>query len=226
MINNEKFSVILTPEHMTKKQNTPKDKSAEDKILEAARIVFMQKGYAATRTRDIAEEAGINLALLNYYFKSKENLFQIIMLEKMHKLFGTLVPVLNDTKLSLEEKLQLVAYNYIEMLTQNPDLPIFVLSEMRNNPEGFASKFQITTLIKEAHFVKQLREKRPDIHPLQFLLSILGMLLFPFVAMPVFTSGGLLDRTQFFALMEQRKVLVPQWINAILDVEPINTKHT
>jgi len=57
------------------------DLSTETKIKEAARVVFYKKGFSATRTRDIAEEAGINLALLNYYFRSKEKLFEIIMFE-------------------------------------------------------------------------------------------------------------------------------------------------
>ena len=59
------------------------DPSTEEKIKIAARSVFHKKGYAATRTRDIAEEAGINLALLNYYFRSKEKLIDIIMTETM-----------------------------------------------------------------------------------------------------------------------------------------------
>ena len=59
------------------------DPSTEEKIKNAARIIFHQKGYAGTKTRDIAEEAGINLALLNYYFRSKEKLFGIIMVESL-----------------------------------------------------------------------------------------------------------------------------------------------
>ena len=75
--------------------------STQEKIIAAARIVFTKKGYAATRTRDIAEEANVNLALLNYYFKSKENLFQIIILEKFQKLFSILSPSLSNEKVSL-----------------------------------------------------------------------------------------------------------------------------
>lgn len=58
------------------------DLSTEQKIIEAARKVFTRKGYSATRTRDIAEEAGLNLALLNYYFRSKQKLFELVMAEK------------------------------------------------------------------------------------------------------------------------------------------------
>lgn len=204
---------------MTKKQKIEKDKKAEEKILEAARKVFTQKGYAATRTRDIAEEAGLNLALLNYYFRSKENLFEIIMMEKMKGLFGVLVPIMNNVSMSLEEKLQLITYNYIEMLSTNPDLPIFVLSEIRNNPEGFAKNFEAGKLLKEAHFIKQLHERRPDLHPIQFMFSLLGMVIFPFIAKPVFVTSGLLPENQFAMLMEQRKVMVPVWIKTMLETK-------
>jgi AcrR family transcriptional regulator len=82
------------------------DLSTEEKIKEAAGIVFTKKGYGNARTRDIAEEAGINLALLNYYFRSKEKLFNIVMAERIDKLFGVLVPILNDESTTLEEKLE------------------------------------------------------------------------------------------------------------------------
>ncbi|MBT1712506.1 TetR/AcrR family transcriptional regulator, partial [Fulvivirgaceae bacterium PWU5] len=80
---------------MAKKKQESKDLSTEEKIKEAAREVFTRKGYAATRTRDIAEAAGLNLALLNYYFRSKEKLFEIVMREKVQALFGIIAPVIN-----------------------------------------------------------------------------------------------------------------------------------
>src|SRR3546814_9893066 len=106
--------------------------STEEKIKEAARKVFTRKGYAAARTRDIAEEAGINLALLNYYFRSKEKLFHQVMIERMQELFGVLIPVMNDPSTALETKLRLITENYIATIGRNPDLPLFVLSEIRN----------------------------------------------------------------------------------------------
>ena len=75
---------------MDKEKN--KELTTEEKIIDAARKLFTQNGFSATRTRDIAEEAGINLALLNYYFRSKQNLFQIIIEEKFDQLFGVIIP--------------------------------------------------------------------------------------------------------------------------------------
>src|SRR6476620_8054618 len=108
-----------------------KPENAEEKILAAARKVFLEKGFAATRTRDIAEEAGINLALLNYYFRSKEKLFQLVMIEKVQLMFGVLLPIINNGELELETKVERIVENYIKLLSENPDLPLFVLSELK-----------------------------------------------------------------------------------------------
>lgn len=193
-----------------------KDKiSAEEKIKEAARKVFTQKGFAATRTRDIAEEAGLNLALLNYYFRSKEKLFEIIMKEKMQQLFGIISPILNDDTLTIEKKIDQLIAQYIDMLLQNPDMPIFVLSEIRNNSDLF-KKMQVGKLIQGSHFVLQLKEKQPGIQPLQFIISMLGMVIFPFVSKPVFKSVGALNEQSFVEMMEERKTLIPLWVKAML----------
>jgi AcrR family transcriptional regulator len=204
---------------MTKKNKIETDTSTEEKIKEAARIVFSKKGYAATRTRDIAEEAKINLALLNYYFRSKEKLFEIIMLEKLQSLFGMLMPVIMDSETSLEKKVELIASNYIDLLIVTPDLPLFVLSEIRNHPERFTEKMQVGKMLKDSVFVKQIMAKRKDLNPLHFLMSLLGMLLFPFIARPLFGNIGALDEKQFEALMQQRKLLVPQWMESILNTK-------
>jgi AcrR family transcriptional regulator len=201
---------------MAKKLKTEADTSTEEKIKEAARKVFTQKGYAATRTRDIAEEAGLNLALLNYYFRSKEKLFELIMMEKMHKLFGALAPILNDTETSLDEKIELIALNYIDLLSVTPDLPLFVLSEIRNNPSKIGERMQVSKLIRESHFVKQLKARKPDVHPLQLIMSLLGMVLFPFIAKPVFGTTGILAQKEFDTLMNERKKLIPKWIGLML----------
>ena len=198
-----------------KKKAIP-DLSTEEKIKEAARKVFLKKGYAAARTRDIAEEAGINLALLNYYFRSKEKLFELVMVEKMQKLLGVISTVINDETTTLEEKLDLIASHYIDMLLSNPDLPLFVLSELRSGGEHLIKRFQFGGMLIKSSFFKQLQEKRPDTNPLQLLLTLLGSLLFPFIAKPIFQSVGNVGQKEFDTLMLDRKNLVPKWMKAIL----------
>lgn len=197
------------------KSKDPKkiDTSTEEKIIEAARKVFLEKGYAATRTRDIAEEAGINLALLNYYFRSKEKLFQLVMVEKLQQLFSVVLPIVNNDELTLEQKLETLAENYIDLLIDNSDLPIFILSEIRANPERFKDRLQVQHILRNSSFVSQIREKRPDVEPVHFIVSLLGMIIFPFIAKPILFS----DTKRFNALIEERKTLVVKWAKAILE---------
>ncbi len=192
------------------------DISTEEKIKEAARKIFSEKGYAATRTRDIADEAGINLALVNYYFRSKEKLYNEIMHEKVYQLFGTIVPILVNPSLSLEMKIRVVADSYIDMLIENPDLPLMVLSEMKNNPDDFGVKLQLSPLHKDSSLIKQIQERNSEIDPMQFILSILGMLIFPFVARPIFTMMSGMDKEHFIALMKDRKNYIIKWVDAML----------
>jgi len=200
---------------MAKKKLVEVDLSTEDKIKGAAQKVFLKKGYAATRTRDIAEEAGINLALLNYYFRSKEKLFDLIMLEKLENFFGAIAPVLNNTGASLEQKIILFSSNYIDLLMTNPELPLFILSEVRHNPDRFAHKLPVAK-VADSHFMKQLLEKRPDINPIHFLMNLLAMSVFPFIMKPIFHASGIMNEKVFQMRMEERKALIPKWVNAML----------
>ena len=107
----------------------------ENKIKEAARKLFREKGYAATRTRNIAEDAGINLALLNYYFKNKEQLFKIIMMEEFEKFFNALFVNINNKEMPLREKLITIAKQYFATMKEEQELPTFIISEVHVNPE-------------------------------------------------------------------------------------------
>jgi AcrR family transcriptional regulator len=196
--------------------NSEPIKSTEEKIKEAARKVFLKKGYAATRTRDIAEEAGINLALLNYYFRSKEKLFSHVMLEKMQQFFGVLFLVINDPSTKLEIKIDLIVNNYIDMLLENPDLPLFVLSEIKADPGHLGNILPVEKLTPKVSFIKQLQERRPDINPAHFLMNILGMTVFPFIARPAFGAIGILNKSDFHTIIEERRKLVPIWVKAAL----------
>lgn len=207
---------------MAERKTTEKlDATTEEKIKEAARAVFHKKGFAATRTRDIAEEAGINLALLNYYFRSKARLFEIIMLETIAAFVQTMAMALNDEKTTLEEKIKQVATGYIDMIEKEPDLPIFMLSEIRNNPDLLLVKLPIKQVIMGSVFFRQHREaviqgKITEPNPLHFLMNLIGLIMFPFIASPLLKRVGDLKDEDFNRLMQERKKLIPVWIEAIM----------
>lgn len=191
--------------------------STEEKIRQAARKVFLQKGYAGTRTRDIAEEAGINLALLNYYFRSKQKLFEVVMLEKIQKLLLGLLPSIHDETTTIEEKIDLIVNGYIDVLTENPDLPIFVLSELQKGSFESFPAIPVVEQVKKSTLFRQLNEKRPDLNPVHFIVTLLGMTIFPFVARPIIMLSGMTDEQSYMKLMQERKTLVSKWMKNILN---------
>ncbi len=208
---------------MAKKVNKERNLSTEEKIKEAARVVFTQKGYAAAKTRDIAQEAGINLALLNYYFRSKENLFEIIMMESAQKFFVSLKDILNDESTVLEKKLELMIAEYIDMLISDPNFPLFMLSEIQANPELLLSKMGAKDFLQRSVLFRQLGQaimkNEINIHPLHYLMNIIGITVFPFIGKPLLRSVSGLSEEQFNALMLERKKLIPMWIKAAMKLK-------
>lgn len=191
--------------------------STEDKILIAASKVFTEKGFSGTRTRDIAEEAGINLALLNYYFRTKEKLFEQVMKVKIVLLFGQIIPILANEKTSLEEKLDRVSEKYFEILSKNPNLPIFVLSEIQKKTSDVKSILPVDKVLKNSVIMKQIQEKKPEINPFHFLINFLSMTVFPFVAKPLLTTFDVMNDKEFQKFVEERKTLVPLWMKMMLN---------
>ncbi len=202
------------------KQKKIDDGTAEQKIKEAARKLFTERGFDAVKTRDIALEAGINLALLNYYFRSKQKLFDIIMVENFEAFVNQLIPILGDENLSLDETLEKVTGSYIDMLKLNPGLPFFIMNEMRSDSTklqfvrgkmadvraGFLKRMGVTLLEKE-------------ISPANvghLMMNFMGLIIFPFVAQPMMMKVNNFNKKEFDALMEERKKLIPIWLKAIM----------
>ena len=188
------------------------DLTTEEKIIEAARTIFTQKGFSATRTRDIAEEAGINLALLNYYFRSKKNLFRIIIEEKFDELFGMIGPILSDANVSLEEKIETLVSNYTDLLLANEDLPFFVLSELKSNEYILEKVKKNARMISQPVIENQLKERGFTISTLNFVMNIVSMTLFPFLSKPLFVSTGLVKEEEFTNFVMDRKQHIPTWV--------------
>ena len=201
--------------------DSEKDRSTEEKIKDAARVVFHTKGFAATRTRDIAEAAGLNLALLNYYFRSKEKLFDIIMMETMMGFMGGMMFVFNDEESSFEEKVEKTVSSYIDLLIKEPQIPLFIMNELQRNPAGLAGKLNIKSVLLNSVFARQYQEVMNQrggepLHIMQFVMSLMGLLVFPFMGRPMLKIIGDLNDEKFVTMMKERKKLVPVWIEAIL----------
>lgn len=197
------------------------DLSTEEKIKNAARTVFQKKGFAATRTRDIAEEANINLALLNYYFRSKEKLFEIIMSETLSVFFKNMLAALNDENTVFEKKIELFVENYFNMITKKPDILLFILAEIRSRSENFSKNLPAKQVLNSV-FIQQFQEKvtKGEIknpNPLHFLMNLIGLTAFPFLVKPLTTTIGVVQEEQFDQIIQERKKLIPIWIKAIME---------
>jgi len=206
------------------KESKKIDVSTEEKIKEAARTVFYKKGFAATRTRDIAEEADINLALLNYYFRSKAKLFEIIMLETLSGFIKSMLVILNDEKTTLDKKVEKIASGYIDLITKEPEIPTFIVTEIRNNPNMLLEKLPIKQVLANSVFFKQHKTavdngEISEPNPLHFLMNMMGLVIFPFIAKPLLMGGRGIDNSEFNALMAERKKLIPIWIKSMMKAE-------
>lgn len=191
--------------------------TTKQKIIEAAQKIFTQKGFAATRTRDIAEESGINLALINYYFGSKQKLFKIIVENKFMELFGILEPILSNDEIKIEEKVTLVTNNYTNMLMKNEDLPIFVLNNIKRDKDLLKDVIKQSKLPTLFGLERQLKAEGYNISILNFVMNIISMSLFPFISKDLFISSGLIDEENYRAFVTDRTSQIPNWIMLILE---------
>jgi|TARA_X000000368_G_scaffold417410_1_gene413729 AcrR family transcriptional regulator len=188
----------------------------ELKIRDAAKSLFLKKGYSATTTRDIAQESQINLALLNYYFTSKRRLFEIIMFETLYDFLNKMVEVYNDEETTIREKIELASSKYIDMIIAEPLLPTFILNELKNNPTNFL-KMPTAKVIMKSQLISQYNDgvkkgiyKKVD--SIHFITNILSLIVFPFICSPIIMKMEKLNKTDFNKMMNQRKKLIPEWI--------------
>lgn len=186
--------------------------TTENKIIMAANKLFTQKGYSATTTRDIAKEAGTNLALINYHFGSKENLYKKVVREKLMILIGAMGPILSDEEISLEEKIESIVGNYTTLLLENEELPIFILSELTVNKEFFVDITQNTRQLAQPVIDKQLNEREIDLSAVDLIINTLSLTMFPFVAKPLITTSGLIKDEGFIDFVTERKKKILEWI--------------
>jgi AcrR family transcriptional regulator len=197
------------------------DTTTEEKIKEAARVVFTSKGYAATKVRDIAAEANINLALVNYYFRSKEKLFELIMAETIQKLFAKIQPIINNESTTISEKLEAIAGAYIDLLIENPDLPLFFVSEIMSGSNKLPQMTDNGKMFLNSHFAKQIialqLEGKIQFHPVNIMMNMIGMIVFPFLSRPLLLKGAL-KPDEFRKIVEERKKLIPLWMGQIMNL--------
>lgn len=193
----------------------------EQKILDAAEQVFLKKGLAGARMLEIADAAGINKALLHYYFRSKDKLFMEIIKPHVVDFFPKIFYVWMED-LDFDNKVKKFVSEYISFLISNPDLPWFFINIIHQNPEMMLSIIKIADIPNMDNLQKQLNAeagkgviKKVNAH--HFLLTLISLCIFPLIASPLLKLCFELSDNEFSKILEERKKIVSEiilsWLN-------------
>ncbi len=197
---------------MTKEKDTTK----EVDILNAAKRIFQRKGLDGARMQEIADEAGINKALLHYYYRSKQLLFEAVFKGAFLLLAPQLNKILNEES-SLFDKIRNFTASYNSFVMKHPYLPNFIIQELNRNPD-FVKK-----LANEKHFPNLENFKKQvdlsvkqgvikQISAEQLFINIIALNLFPFLAAPLIKGFLQITDTNYQDLLEKRKTEVADFI--------------
>jgi AcrR family transcriptional regulator len=196
-----------------------KREEVESHIIDAATKVFIAKGFKGATMRDIAAEASINLAMLNYYFRSKENLFEIIFEKVSHHIYDTIFTILGSEK-PIFEKISDLVNAYINVLIENPQYPAFIFSELSHNPDSLTSKFKSSKGIPKIVIIIKLFQKQIDkevnagimkpVSFLDFFINLESLCTFPFIGKPFIKEIFDLSDLEYGAMLENRKTTVSE----------------
>lgn len=190
--------------------------SAENKIKEAAIKVFLEKGFDGTTTRDIAKEAGVNSALMNYYFRSKEKLFSSVFEEKLQQYFSGMIEIFNKP-IGMKEKISDLIENDFQMFKKNPDLSNFIIHELHRNPDRFFSAVAFDKIVDHSSLSKQLTTSIENGEVIQIdiknvLLLMKSNIQFIFLCKSMTCKMWKMEDESFEEFAEKHKTIVKEMI--------------
>lgn len=204
------------------------EKDTEDRILDAAHTVFLKQGTAGARMQEVADQAGVNKALLHYYFRSKDQLAQAVFRRALGELLPQAMEVLRSER-PLEEKVPTIVEVYVDTLRRNPYLPGYMLGELTHHPERVHETFESLTGMNIGQLGQEVRStiatqlaaeveagRMRPVAAEDFLLNLISMSIFPFAARPLLGLLLDLDDAEFDEFMEARKERLPDFfLNAL-----------
>jgi AcrR family transcriptional regulator len=205
----------------TKRRAPERDRDTERRILDAAHAVFVHRGTAGARMQEIAAEAGVNQALLHYYFRSKDRLSQAAFERAASQFMPTVIQVLASDA-ELEAKVTRIIELELDHLARAPYLPGYIISEVTHHPER--ARQLIASVTGRApedvrpHVVAMLRKQidarvksrrmRP-IAPEQFVVNLMALCIFPFAARPMIAAMLGMDQQAFEQFIARRRQDLP-----------------
>ncbi len=188
----------------------------QELIINAARYVFIRKGYSGARMQEIADEAGINKALLFYYFRSKENLFHAIFIGVLEQIQKEIISILNS-EMDLFDKLRFFFNFYIGILQKNSFVPAFLIHEVNQNAQILVDDFKKAGFTMPVHFIKQINRgvkqgRIKAVDPVQLLLNMLSLAIYPIMAEPLIKGVLNIDDDSYNEIIEKRKTELADWV--------------
>jgi TetR/AcrR family transcriptional regulator len=192
------------------------DTSTEQKILNAARKIFVDKGLDGARMQDIAEEAGINKAMLHYYFRSKDKLFETIFNELAGEFLPKIFAIMR-ADIPLFEKIEKFCEAYIQQEIKTPYVPMFIIKEVNRDPNALIKRILSTQQPPLGDVIAQIKSEIAKgtirhIEPVELLLNTLSLCIFPFLVRPMVQTITGMDVPTFNAVMERRATTVSKMI--------------
>lgn len=200
---------------------TAHDSETERRILDAADAVFLRRGTAGARMQEIADEAGVDKALLHYYFRSKDRLAAAVFQRAARELFPFAVVTI-ASNLPLEEKVERFIHLYLDTIRRNPHLPGYILSELHHHPEragqlletlvGRPAEGLAPPVLETLGAQIEERVRAGRMHPIapeQFVLNLISLCIFPFAAKPLIQVLLGLDEGDFDRLIDERRTDLP-----------------
>jgi AcrR family transcriptional regulator len=202
---------------------TPPDGDAEQRILDAAHKVFVRRGTAGARMQEIADEAGVNKALLHYYFRSKGRLADAVFQRVASGIFARVVEVARSG-VELEDKVRSIIAIYLEQLSRTPYAPAYLIGELNQHPDRGRQLVHALSQLREGAspvLVLQALQAQLDvrvragtIRPIsaqQFLTNLVSLCIFPFAARPLLCAVMGMDDKGFRDFIQERKHTLPDF---------------
>ena len=193
-----------------------KDLSPEEKILNAAKRVFENKGMSGARMQEIADEAKINKSLLHYYFRSKQLLFEAVFKTAFNRLAPQINKIFNSDA-SIFEKIKDFSNNYTAFMIRQPYLPNFIFQELNRNPDFVKELISTKSFPSMKKFQNQITVavNNGEIRPIaseQLFINILALNVFPFIGAPLLKGFINADDKEYKTILEHRKTDVSDFI--------------
>lgn len=194
----------------------PGSDSTEQRIFDAAHELFVQKGLDGAKMQEIADRAGINKALLHYYYRSKEKLFEMVVKAVINRAIP-IIRQLIESEEPLEQKIDRFIDFYIDLISRNTFVPLFIITELNRHPDHFFETIFPKDLPKPEVFFRQVEDevalgKLRPIPPQHLIVNIVSLCVFPFVAKPMFRVLLGMDQQELNRFMSGRKEEVKRFV--------------